>query len=106
MALHELATNAAKHGALSNNDGRVEITWRLAPADTGEHLILDWRERDGPPVVKPTRKGFGSTVVVAMAEAKLDAKVQLAFAPTGLTWRLECPAAQALEGASVTMAAG
>ncbi|MGE3745332.1 MAG: sensor histidine kinase [Sphingomonadaceae bacterium] len=63
LILHELATNAAKYGALSTAGGTVDIGWRIEPREHGEVLCLWWRERDGPPVSPPSRKGFGSRLI-------------------------------------------
>jgi PAS domain S-box-containing protein len=93
LALHELATNAGKYGALSTDTGRVDICWG-ADRDT---LDMSWTERDGPPVSAPKRRGFGTTVMEAMAERSVDGTVDLDYAPSGVTWRLTCPAASALE---------
>ncbi len=101
MALHELATNAGKYGALSTFKGRVDIGWSLERTeDGGERFVMSWRESGGPPVVKPTRTGFGSTVISRMARMSFDADVELDFAPEGLIWRLECPSGNVLEGRS------
>src|SRR5262249_17318780 len=62
LALHELATNAAKYGALSNATGRVHIGWSRVALDGSERFIFRWREEGGPPVSPPTEKGFGSAV--------------------------------------------
>src|SRR5262249_15596710 len=93
LALHELATNAGKYGALSTNTGRVDIHWGC----DGDSLTMSWIERDGPPVSAPERRGFGTIVMKAMAERSLDGAVQLDYASSGLMWRLTCPAASALE---------
>jgi two-component sensor histidine kinase/PAS domain-containing protein len=93
LALHELATNAAKYGALSTDTGRVDIGW----GTDGRTLTMSWSERDGPLVSAPKRRGFGTLVIEAMAERSLDGKVDLDFLPTGVTWQLTCPAANALE---------
>jgi len=92
MIVHELATNAAKYGALSNDSGLVEIRW-----DAKGVFTISWTERGGPDVAPPARRGFGSTVVKAMAESSLDGDVDLDFAPTGLRWRAVCPSAKVLE---------
>jgi two-component sensor histidine kinase len=60
--LHELATNAIKYGALSNEDGHVALTWRIDGADE-PRVILEWSEQGGPEVTPPSRKGFGSKLV-------------------------------------------
>jgi len=93
LALHELATNAGKYGALSADAGRVEVRW----ATDGDTLAMSWTERGGPPVSAPKRRGFGTIVMEAMAERSVDGKVDLDYTPSGLTWRLTCPAANALE---------
>lgn len=91
MALHELATNAAKYGALSNDGGTVDIAWSIDAA-TGA-FTLSWTERGGPPSKPPTSKGFGSTVTGRMVELGLSAEVATEFAPAGLCWSMRCPAA-------------
>ena len=93
LALHELSTNAGKYGALSTDAGRVDIRW----ACDGDTLTMSWTERDGPPVSAPQRRGFGTIVMKTMAERSLDGVVQLDYAPSGLIWRLTCPAATTLE---------
>src|SRR5712675_2097218 len=93
LALHELATNAAKYGAVSVDAGRVDVRWRLE----GDNFVMSWIERSGPPVSPPERRGFGSTVVDSMAKLSVGGAVQLDYAPSGVTWRLTCRAANALE---------
>jgi PAS domain S-box-containing protein len=93
LALHELSTNAGKYGALSADAGRVDIRWGC----NGDTLTMSWTERDGPPVSAPERRGFGTIVMKSMAERSLDGAVQLDYVPSGLIWRLTCPAANALE---------
>ena len=63
MALHELATNAVKYGALSNDSGKVALAWQIRHPDNGRHLSLEWRETGGPAVGAPQRRGFGSTLI-------------------------------------------
>ena len=93
LALHELTTNAGKYGALSKDTGRLDICW----GTEGETFIMSWTERDGPPVSPPQRRGFGTVVMQEMAERSVGGKVDLDYAPSGVTWRLTCPAAKALE---------
>jgi PAS domain S-box-containing protein len=93
LALHELATNAGKYGALSTNTGRADISWAI----DGNNFTMSWIEREGPLVSAPKRRGFGTIVMEAMAERSVDGAVELDYAPSGLTWRLICPAANALE---------
>jgi two-component sensor histidine kinase len=92
LALHELATNAGKYGALSTDAGRVNVCW-----GTDGDITMSWTEREGPPVSPPERRGFGTIVMQTMAERSVDGKIDLDFAPSGVTWRLTCPAANALE---------
>lgn len=100
MAIHELATNAGKYGALSNDAGRVDIEWGLKAENGEESFTIAWRERSGPPVKAPVRSGFGSIVTCRMAEKSLNAKVELEYQPAGLAWTLECPAEALMESAS------
>ena len=93
LALHELATNAGKYGALSTDAGRVDIGW----GTDGDTFTMSWAERDGPPVSGPQRRGFGTVVMEAMAERRVDGTVDLNYAASGLTWRLACPASNAME---------
>lgn len=85
MALHELATNSLKYGALSDARGRVDIEWECP--DGAFHIA--WRESGGPPVEPPQRRGFGSTLIDSVPRRTLDARVRLAFEPDGLVWELE-----------------
>ena len=92
MALHELATNASKHGALSDGRGQVEIAWQHgAVSAEGSRFTIDWRESNGPPVVAPARRGFGSTVTEAMVKMGLSGDVTVEFPASGFNWRLDCP---------------
>ena len=93
LALHELATNAGKYGAFTDVKGRVDIAWAC---DEGTFSI-SWTESNGPPVIPPERRGFGSTVIIRLAEMSVDGAVDLQFPQPGLTWRLTCPADKALE---------
>jgi two-component sensor histidine kinase/PAS domain-containing protein len=87
MVFHELATNAAKHGALSQAKGCVEVDWRLE----AERLEVTWRERRGPPVTPPQRRGFGSRLIKAALETELRGSASLDYAPDGLSCRLAFP---------------
>ncbi len=93
LALHELATNAGKFGALSNGMGRLDVGW----GTEGETFRMSWTERNGPPVPPSPRRGFGTVVMKDMAERSVNGTVELDYAPSGLNWRLTCPAANALE---------
>jgi PAS domain S-box-containing protein len=89
LALHELATNAGKYGALSTDTGHVDVCWQL----DGDLFTMNWTERGGPPVKPPERHGFGAMVIDSMVQQSLGGEIHLDFAPTGLTWRVTCPAA-------------
>jgi len=93
MALHELATNAIKHGALSNQDGRISIVWTC----DDDVFSISWQERGGPAVEPPTRRGFGNTVLTTLAEAAVSGHVSVDYSPVGLRWELTCSARNALE---------
>jgi PAS domain S-box-containing protein len=93
LALHELATNAGKYGALSNGGGRVDVRWRRIGGVFG----MRWTERGGPPVSPPGRQGFGTTVMTSLAERSVGGRIHLDHAAAGLTWRLTCRTANALE---------
>jgi len=93
LALHELATNAGKYGALSTDTGRVDVRW----GTEGDTLTMSWTESRGPPVSAPKRRGFGTIVMETMAERSVGGTVDLDYAPSGLTWRLTCPATNVVE---------
>jgi PAS domain S-box-containing protein len=99
LIIHELATNAGKYGALAAaGDGSVEVVWSLNCHERkGWTFAIYWSESGGPPVTVPSRTGFGSTFIRDMATRSLDAKVELDYASGGLTWRLECPAAEVMD---------
>ena len=90
LALHELATNAAKYGALSTETGTLSVTWR---AD-GDALVLDWTETGGPPTAEPARLGFGLTIVRSSIEAQFRGGVSYEWRREGLRCTLSIPAAQ------------
>lgn len=92
MALHELTTNAAKYGALSNADGHVHIAWETS-AGREPRFKMSWREQGGPPVRLPTRKGFGGMILGRMAEAAVDGHVEISLNEAGVAWTLIAPAA-------------
>ncbi len=98
MALHELATNAGKYGALSTGEGRIAIGWSLNSSPLSKlRFSLRWTESGGPAVSVPRRRGFGSIVVETMPRMELDAEAELQYAPEGLRWHLDCPAETVLE---------
>jgi two-component sensor histidine kinase len=89
MALHELMTNAAKYGALSNADGRVRLVWRRAKGDPGERLQLRWEEIDGPPVSTPKRQGFGTRLITGGLARELGGEVRLDYPPGGVVCEID-----------------
>ncbi len=97
MALHELATNAAKHGALADGRGEVTIAWRLSGPEGQERFDLSWTETNGPPVTAPSRKGLGSHIITRLLRHSLNGEVTLEFAPSGLSWSLSTPARSLVE---------
>jgi len=102
MALHELATNAAKYGALSSPEGKVRIHWKLVPdGNGGLRCHLAWQETDGPTVAPPKRRGFGHVVTKRTVAQALDGTVTLAFAPTGVCWSLDFPGDYLVGGRAV-----
>ena len=97
MALHELTTNASKYGALSNDSGRVAITWQHKPGEASGRFVMNWNEFDGPSVVAPQRKGFGSSVTGEVVKMSLGARITTDFSPTGFSWQLDCPIENVIE---------
>ena len=97
LALHELATNAAKYGALSRVRGRVHIAWKRLPPEQGGAIELHWTESKGPKVSQPKRRGFGSMVIEHNLARAIEAEVSLAFEPDGLKCRVIVPAPHILE---------
>jgi two-component system CheB/CheR fusion protein len=91
MALHELATNAGKYGALSEPQGRVAVEWDTRVVDGQAWLRLQWTERGGPAVTPPTRRGFGTRLINEGLAFELGGEVTLAFEPEGVTCRIDVP---------------
>jgi two-component sensor histidine kinase len=90
--LHELVTNAAKHGALSTPDGRVSVNWdRRSGGDAAESLIMTWREIAGPALTMPIQSGFGTSLIRELIPHELGGKVELAFATHGVRCEIEFP---------------
>lgn len=93
MAMYELATNAAKYGALSNAAGQIEISWQVCPPDNGnvgEVFHLCWTERGGPPVKRPESTGFGTVVLQDMLSMALNAETAIQHDRDGVRWSLRC----------------
>ncbi len=93
MVLHELATNAAKYGALSNHTGRVSVRWYWLPNEIPHRrLAIEWQETDGPPVSTPNASGYGTSIIRELLPYELGGTAELSFAPSGVQCRLEVPA--------------
>jgi two-component system CheB/CheR fusion protein len=90
LAIHELATNAIKYGALSEPSGRIEIVWRIESADPVE-LVFEWRENGGPSVAPPQRKGFGTELLERTLAFELNGRTTLTFSPSGVHCRIVVP---------------
>jgi two-component sensor histidine kinase len=87
--LHELATNAAKYGALSSTEGRVSIRWSLETDCQSPRLKLHWQEMGGPKVDEPSRKGFGSRLIEKLLAAELGGKAKLSYDRGGVVYELD-----------------
>ena len=87
LAIHELATNAAKYGALTNEHGRVSVTWTAE----GDRLKLSWREEEGPEVRAPANRGFGTRLIERGLAGELGGTVRVDFEPTGVVCTIDAP---------------
>ena len=97
LALHELATNATKYGALSVPEGAISVRWYLAPGNGGgKRFRLLWREENGPAVTPPAHRGFGSMVLQRITAATLNGAATHDFDAGGVSWTLEASAASIL----------
>lgn len=99
LIFHELATNAAKYGALSVPVGQVAIRWSVTGIDGERKVNLEWREKGGPAVLPPQRRGFGSTLIERSLTYEFDGAAQLDYRPEGLVCRLIVPLS--LKGSSL-----
>ena len=90
MALHELATNAAKYGALSNDTGTVAVDWEILEESDGRKLRLIWTEAGGPPVTAPVQRGFGSRLIERSARDQLGGEATVDFLPRGVIYTVSC----------------
>ncbi len=91
MAIHELTTNAAKYGALSESTGRVTVSWDVQGYGDDARLVLSWEERGGPEVSQPERQGFGSRLLHRVLTTQLNAKVEVDYDPAGLHVAIDAP---------------
>jgi two-component sensor histidine kinase len=93
MVFHELATNAAKFGAISVGSGRVSVRWSFSPHGHAERILcIQWQESGGPRVVPPTRAGFGTSLVRELIPYELGGSVDLVHSPEGVRCNLHIPA--------------
>jgi two-component sensor histidine kinase len=90
MAFHELATNAAKYGALSNSSGHIQVDWSVVEDTAPRRLMVCWRETGGPTVSEPSRKGFGSRLIRGLAH-ETSGRVEMDYPPTGLICKFDIP---------------
>ena len=91
MVFHELATNSGKYGALSVDTGRIAITWDVETSNSCQRMRLLWKESGGPPVVPPTRKGFGSRLIERGLAQELNGEVRLEYRPSGVSCEIAMP---------------
>lgn len=91
MAIHELTTNAAKYGALSTREGRVSVAWEILSGGETGILRFAWRESAGPPVVQPSRQGFGSRLLQRVLTTQVQAKVEAEYAAAGFRLVMTAP---------------
>lgn len=97
LAIHELVTNAAKYGALSTDTGTVCISWHVIEKSRAEpRFIIEWRESDGPAVVKPDSHGFGTRLLRRNVELAIGADVTLDYLASGLLWQVDAPLARVI----------
>src|SRR5690606_12207587 len=86
LAIHELATNAMKYGALSSDTGKVSLRWNVAEVGGERRLENEWRESGGPPVSRPNQTGFGTVIIPRNPEMALRGKVVPDYSPEGVVW--------------------
>jgi two-component system CheB/CheR fusion protein len=91
MVLNELATNAVKYGALSNEVGQLEVSWQLDSGPNGQMVQVSWIESGGPPVTPPTRRGFGSNLITRSIGHQLGGTVTQDLRPEGLHCEISFP---------------
>ncbi|MEA2863408.1 MAG: hypothetical protein QOC84_1364, partial [Bradyrhizobium sp.] len=90
LIVHEIATNAAIYGALSNETGSVTLDWEVPTEHAGSKLRLIWTEAGGPPVVAPVRRGFGSRLIERSARDQLGGEATVDFLPRGVVCTVTC----------------
>jgi two-component sensor histidine kinase len=90
-ALHELADNAVKHGSLSRQKGQLELSWSVSRTGRGVTLVLDWIEKNGPPIRRPRKLGFGSRLISLVIERQLNGEITRTFGRKGLAVHMVVP---------------
>ena len=88
LAIHELATNALKYGALSVTGGTISLTWNIATTADGDEVVFEWKERGGPPPAPPTREGFGNRVIKSVTAREKTGSVTIEYPPDGVYCRI------------------
>lgn len=106
MTMHELATNAGKYGALSNETGRIEVCWQLVERDGDRRVRLTWSERGGPPVSLPSHKGFGTMLIHDVPAKSLSAEVEVRYETTGVVWSLDAPSHTVIDDSAAPINGG
>ena len=89
MAIHELITNAAKYGALSVPGGKVSVRWSLS--DDQKHAVVEWRESNGPKVVAPSRRSFGSDLIERLTAREIGSEVKIVYDAGGVRCTMSVP---------------
>lgn len=98
LAVHELATNATKYGALSVPEGHVDVSWTTEGEGTGARFKFEWRELGGPPVAPPSRQGFGTLLLTKAVAQDFGCSPQVSYAPEGLVYAIDAPASVISDG--------
>jgi PAS domain S-box-containing protein len=98
IAFNELATNAAKYGAFSNEAGSIDVAWSIVRAPNEDRVMLNWKEKDGPHVSVPSRKGFGLQVIERGLALELEGLTTIEFQPTGVSFTLSFPVSRGDRG--------
>ncbi len=98
MLMHELASNAARHGALSAPEGKLSVAWHFTADDRGPRLLIEWRESGGPAVDKPEHRGFGGRMLERVATGELGGGLVTDYAPEGFFCQIDMPANNLVRG--------
>ena len=91
MALNELGTNAVKYGALSGDQGAIDIYWHFTPETEKSQLELKWQESGGPEVSPPQRKGFGTTLIERALASEMQGETAVEYPPSGVIFKCSFP---------------